>query len=400
MPSVAKHIATLQPSATLALNAKARILRDQGLKIENFSVGEPDFSWPEIAGEEAIRSIKKDPICYGTAGGTPELRKSIQQKLLQENHLQVDLDQIVCGVGAKQILYHLIHALLDPEDEVMIHLPCWTSYPQQIASAHGKWIPIPMIDHLKQDQDPFDPEYLEKFFSPKTKALLLCSPNNPAGYVLSKKQLTKLADYLMNKDIWLISDEIYEYYTYRHPHLSLVDVCKELKDRYIHINGISKSFAMTGWRMGYMAGPKPVASLVKTLISHSSTCLPIFVEKAATRVIQGGKELVASHIATMKAKRDLAVSLLIGIQGVTLLNPDGAFYLFLDLREKLHHSQDYPNANTLQLSLDLLHHHHLSVLAGEAFGCPGFLRISYAKPTEDISKGLTKLRDFLEKDLR
>lgn len=391
MPSLSKHITALRPSATLEINAESRKLKNAGHKIWNFSVGEPDFRPPEEAVGAATHSLHNDPIRYGSAGGGLPLRTAIAHKLKKENHLAVDLDQIVCGVGAKQLLYHLMHALLNPGDEVVVHKPYWTSYGQQILSAQGKLVDIP---YFTEAEDPLDPDYIDGFITAKTKALILCSPNNPAGYVLKPASLKALAHYLAQKDLWIISDEIYEYFAFDHPHSSVYNHCEALKDRYIHINGISKSYAMTGWRVGYMAAPKPVAKLVKTLISHSSTCLPTFVEKAAHKVIEGGPRLMKDRFASLKQKRDLAVSLLSGIPSVTWVKPEGAFYLFLDVRKPLAHSEKYAGSTTA-MALELLHQHHVTVVAGEAFGCPGFLRVSYACSTADLRGGLGKLKRFL-----
>lgn len=399
MPSLAHHIRALQPSATLAINTMARQLRSQGHKICNFSVGEPDYPPPHGAIWATVNSLYTDPIRYGMAGGGLELRTAIQDKLSKENGYDVSVDQIVCGAGAKHILHHLMCTLINPGDEIALHRPYWTSYRQQIASAQGVTVDIPY--HRDGGQCPYDPEYLDQYFTPSTKGFILCSPNNPTGHMPSQQQLTKLARYLLNKDVWIISDEIYEYITFDHPHQSLYNVCPELKDRYIHINGISKSFAMTGWRMGYLAGPQPVAHLVKTLISHSTTSLPIFVEKAATWAISRGSELMSESIGKLKSKRDAAIQLLKGVDDLTWIEPHGAFYLFIDLRKRLQTSGCYLKSeagtyDTLQLSLDLLHHHHVTVVAGEAFGCPGFIRISYATAMGDLTSGLGKLVEFLK----
>lgn len=393
MPSLSHHISALKPSATLEINSAAQNLRDQGHKIWNFSVGEPDYPPPVCAYWQTVQSMCSDPIRYGKAGGGVKLREAIQGKLTRENNLTVQLDEIVCGVGAKQILHHLMHAILNEGDEVLIHKPYWTSYSQQIASAKAVTVAIPY--HRDDGGSPFDPDYLERYIGPRTKAFLLCSPNNPAGYMVHGHELKRLAEYLNTKDIWIISDEIYEYITFDHPHQSVYNHCPQLKDRYIHINGISKSFAMTGWRMGYMAAPQAITQLVKTLISHSSTSLPIFVERAACSVIEQGADLMSTEIAQLKDKMKLSVELLSQVNHISWIHPQGAFYLFVDLRQLLKLSDTYHHNNTLALSMDLLKGHHITVVAGEAFGCPGFIRISFATSNHDLKGGLSKLVDFL-----
>ncbi|MCY4443964.1 MAG: aminotransferase class I/II-fold pyridoxal phosphate-dependent enzyme [Proteobacteria bacterium] len=391
MPNLAKHLDALQPSATLAINSQARKLRSSGKKIWNFSVGEPDYPCPQEIIEAALTSIGQDPIRYGSAGGGLALREAIQHKLKKENNLSYDMDQIVCGTGAKQVLYHLMHSLFDPGDELLIHTPCWTSYKEQLTSARGKLITMPFVS-----EKPFDPEYIEQFVTTNTKALLLCSPNNPAGYVIAHQQLEILADYLKEKDWWIISDEIYEYYSFSGKHRSIIDYAPELADRYIHINGVSKSFAMTGWRMGYLAGPKHVAKRVKTLISHSSTCLPIFVEKAAEVAIKAGSTLMKGYQQTLRTRKALATELASTMDHIHYIDPQGAFYLFMNIKELLtrcHPSKGYQPTDSLKLCSHLLEHFHVSTVAGEAFLCPGYLRLSYAADKNDLKEGMSRMAE-------
>lgn len=394
MPALARLASSLEPSATLALNSRIRELSQSGVKVWNFSVGEPDYPPPEGAITAAIHSLQHDPIRYGKAGGGAELKAALRAKLLRENSLDVTAQQIVCGVGAKQVLYHLMHALLDPGDEVLNHTPCWTSYVQQIRSTGARHIALPYLQD-DEDHQPFAPEYIEKYASAQTKVFLLCSPNNPAGYVVKEEQLKVLGEYLLSKDWWIISDEIYEHITFDVPHRSLIQVVPELKERFIYVGGVSKSYAMTGWRMGYLAAPPEVSHVVRSLISHSSTCLPIFVEKAATWVIEQGPKVMSSSWQSLKAKRARALEILSGIPHLSVVPPEGAFYIFMDVRQILERSSAFSPGDTLSFCQHLLERCRVGLLAGEAFLCPGYVRLSYATSLEDLNEGL----EILKKEL-
>ena len=398
MPKISNQLQKITPSATLALNALSTKLRAQNHKVYNFSVGEPDY--PSNPGTiiSGIQSMCVDEIRYGSAGGSLQLKSAIQKKFKKENNLDFEPEEIVCGVGAKQVLFHLMQVLLNPGDEVLLHKPAWTSYTQQITSAYAKCVLIPYFcteDHHKLTESAFSPEYIDSYSTDRTKAILLCSPNNPCGYALSIKQLKVLADYLLTKDWWIICDEIYEYFNFDNKHVSLLELCPKLKDKMIIVNGVSKSFAMTGWRMGYLAGEKNAIAGVKKLISHSSTSIPIFVEKAAMWTIDQGKDLMTDQIKNMKQKRDLAESIIKKINNLDYLKPQGAFYIYLDVRKILKLSTKYKDLDSLQLCYDLLLKHKVSTVAGEGFSTPGYLRISYATSFEDIQNGLAILSNFL-----
>ena len=399
MPQLSSLINQIKPSATLELNSMAAKLRSQGAKVYNLSVGEPDYRCDNGTLLAGISSMCNDPIKYGSAGGGIDLRAAIVEKFKQENQLDFTVDEVVCGVGAKQVLFHLMQILLDSKDQVLVHKPAWTSYVQQIISAKADPVLIPYfcsdsIDDLNAQA--YDPEYIDSFVSDKTKAILLCSPNNPCGYALSKENLIKLGQYLLDKDWWIICDEIYEYFNFDEPHLSLLNLFPKLKDRIIIVNGVSKSFAMTGWRMGYLAANEKVAKGVKALISHSSTCLPVFVEKAATWTINHGKSLMTEQIDQIRKKRDLALSIVSTIDDLKYVKPQGAFYIFCDVKKLLKSTDKYDDNDSMQLSLDLLKKHHVSMVPGEGFSTPGYLRLSYACSKQDIISGLDKFKQFVK----
>jgi aspartate aminotransferase len=390
---LSRKIAALKPSPTVALNGKAKEMARQGTKVYNFAVGEPDFPTPESICQVAIQSLQNGRTKYAPAGGSPALREAISNKLKRDNQLDYKPEQIVVGVGAKEILFHLNLALLNEGDEVLIPAPYWVSYTAQVEAAGAKpvFIPMPEDHHAPR----LTPEAIAAHASPKTKAIILTSPNNPAGYVLKKHELEAIGQYLEDKPWWIIGDEIYEYMTFDTEHHSLAQLNPKLLDRYLLVNGLSKGFAMTGWRVGYLAGPERVVKLVKTLQTQSSTCLPPFIEDAAIYALQLGQGAMAEKFALLRERRDLAVSLLDGFPGVTMIPPEGAFYIFVDIREALGKSAKFGQTDSMKFGDYLLETYHVAMVPGEAFGVPGFLRLSYAASKDDLQEGLERLGQAL-----
>jgi len=393
LPTLSQRISQLQPSPTVALNTKAKELADQGHKIINFSVGEPDFSTPKVIVDAGIKALAEGKTRYGAAGGGLPLRKAIAGKLLNDNQLTYGPEHIVVGIGAKEILFHLSLALLNPGDEVLIPAPYWVSYTEHVLAAGAIPIVIPMPKDHKSPR--LTPEMIAAYATPKTKAIVLTSPSNPGGYVIPPEQIKAIGEYLTDKPWWIISDEIYEYMSYDGPSISMATLCPGVRDRFILVNGFSKGYAMTGWRVGYMAGPKPVADLVRTLQTQSSTCLPPFVEEGAIEALRHGKGLMADQMKLLHHRRDLAVELLQAYPELDMLPPNGAFYIFIDLRKVLAKSTLYANDNSLDFSKKLLETYHVAMVPGEAFGAPGFIRLSYAAHEDTLKEGLKRLGNFL-----
>ena len=389
---VSKKISSLQVSPTVALNSKAKQLKASGADVLNFAVGEPDYGTPQQVIDIAVNALKTGKTKYGPAGGGLPFRTAISEKLSRENGLDYPPEQIVCGIGAKEILFHISLSLLNDGDEVLLTAPFWVSYQDQIKAAGGVPVLIPMTD----GKPCFDPEVIEKYSSPRTVAYLLCSPNNPAGYALSHDELQVLGNYLAEKNWWVISDEIYEYLTFDTPHTSLLKACPQLREQYILVNGMSKSFAMTGWRVGYCCGPTKVMKLVKSLQSHSSTCLPPFIEEAACWAIKQGASLMSEQLSLLKARRDLAVDCIKAIKGLSYIQPQGAFYLFIDVRPALKSSTKFGDDDSMAFCEYLLEEKHIAVVPGEAFGSPGYLRLSYATDENTIRKGTQRLQEAVE----
>jgi aspartate aminotransferase len=392
---IAPRVASLKSSPTIALNSRVQQLARDGHDIVNLTVGEPDYPTPRPIVERAIASLNQQRTKYGPAGGGLGLRQAIAEKLQQENHLAFSADEVVVGCGAKEILCHLFLSLVAPGDEVLLPCPFWVSYEDQIKLAEGRPVLIPPAFDQERNLI-LEPEMLEKWATDKTVALVLCSPSNPSGSVLSRAALLRLGAYLKTKNWWIISDEIYEYFSYEQRHNSLLQLCPELKDRFILVNGLSKSFAMTGWRVGYAAGPQRVISTVKTLQSHSSTCLPPFIEDAAEWAVAQGAELMRHEIASMQARRDLAVTLARPLADFNFVPPRGAFYLFVDIRQILAKSPQYANLSSLAFCEGLLEQQKVAVVPGEAFGAPGYLRISYACDEQKLREGFRRIALYLQ----
>lgn len=391
---LSRRISALSPSPTVALNAKAKKLKAEGNDVLNFTVGEPDLDTPASVVEVAIDSLKKGRTKYGPAGGSVEFRTAIAEKLKRENKLDFAADQIVCGIGAKEILFHLFLGLLNKGDEVLINTPCWVSYGAQIQAAGGTPVYIPMSE--EKGAAPVSAAQIEKYITPKTKAFVLCSPNNPAGYALDKGTLQEIADLFAKKDIYVISDEIYEYLSFDTPHHSIGSLNPGLGSKYIHVNGLAKGFAMTGWRVGYLAAPAPVAKLVKILQSQSSTCIPPFIEDAALSAIQKGNSLLSEGIEKLSARRSIVKKHLDAIDGVSYIEPQGAFYVFIDMREVLKKSDKFADHDTMGFCEFLLTEHNVAVVPGEAFHCAGYFRWSYAASEDSLNKGFERFANAVK----
>lgn len=392
MIALSRRYAQIPPSPTLALDARAKALAAEGTKVLNFAVGEPDFSAPQAVVEATIAALKQNKTRYGVAGGGQKLRELIAAKLLRENKLTFDPSQIVAGIGAKEILFHLFLTLLEEGDEVLLPTPYWVSYTSHAIACGAKCVTLPLAAEAPR----ITKDMVERALTPRTKLVMLNSPNNPAGYVLSESELRAIGEALRDKNVWIISDEIYEYLAFDRPHVSLLTLMPELKDRFILVNGLSKGYAMTGFRVGYCAAPEPVAKLVRTLESQSSTCLPPFIEEGAIKALELGPGVMADDIAKLRSRRDLAVKRLKEIPDTRFLKPEGAFYVFIDVRDALKHDPRFKNDDTLAFSRMLLEEHHVAMVPGEAFGTKGFLRLSYAVNNEDLEEGIARLAQALK----
>ena len=387
----AQRVDALRPSLTIGLNAKGRALRAQGVRFYSLSMGEPGPPTPQAIVQEAMKVMATGNVRYSVAGGTEELRQAVVDKYKRENQLDYATNEVVCGCGSKEILLHTFMSILDPGDEVILLAPYWVSYIEQIKVCEAKAVVVP----YDPQQSLPSVERLERYVTPRTKAIVLNYPNNPTGHVPSRAAYEELGKYLQSKNCWVVSDEIYEYMVYNDEgrHYSILNVCPQLRERTILINGLSKGFAMTGWRVGYALANQEVVSHVKKLQSHSTTCLPSFTEQAAIFALSQGKPLMQEMIDNIGIGLQKIQQLLRGMQELTFAPAQGAFYVFPQLPEWLSRTA-YPTA--LAFSEWMLEKHRLMLVPGESFGVERHIRVSGTMPEDYTQQGLALLTQGLD----
>ena len=380
----------LKPSETLAISAKAKALRAQGRDVIDFSVGEPDFNTPDNVIQAAEHAMAEGFTKYTQASGLPALRQAIADKLQRENDLHYEPDQIIVSCGAKHVLYNLARVLVDPGDEVIIPGPYWVTYPTQVEMAGGTPVIIPTT---AEDDFKITGEVLRRYLTPATKGIILNSPCNPTGAVYAPEELQDLADVLGDTDLYVITDEIYEHMVYDGlRQISIATLSPALKERCIVVNGLSKSFSMTGWRVGYCAGPADVVAACGHLQSQSTSNPTAFAQIAAIEALTGPQDSVHAMAAAFVERRDFVVQRLNAIDGISCPMPQGAFYTFPKINALFGRRA---NGRTLSNSADvidyLLDTAGVAVVPGEAFGADDYMRLSYAASMEALHTGLDRL---------
>ncbi len=390
---LSSRMAQVKPSATLALNARARALTQQGVDVVSFAAGEPDFDTPAHVKQAAIAALEKGFTRYTATAGIPELRQAISNKLQRDNGLAYAPDEVVVTVGAKQALFNALQALVGEGDEVIIFSPYWVSYPDMVTLAGGRPVIIPTRE--ADDWAP-SPDALRQALTPKTRAVILNSPSNPTGSVLSEAALKGVAEAVGGHDCVLITDDIYEKLLYgTAPFRNVLNVAPALRDRTLVVNGFSKSFSMTGWRLGYAAGPKPLISAMQLIQDQSTSNATSFAQRGALAALEGPTGFLAEMVAEYKARRDLMVAGLNALEGVKCRTPDGAFYVFPDVRALCErHYKGAKVGGSLRLSEILLEDFQLAAVPGAPFGAEGNLRLSFVTSRPVIEKGLERLRAF------
>lgn len=381
----------LQPSATLAMSQKSAELKAQGIDIINMSVGEPDFSTPQHIKEAAKQAIDDNWTKYSPVAGYGDLRKAICEKLKKENGLDYEPTQIVVGNGAKQAVCNAVMALVNPGDEVIIPAPYWVSYPQMVLMAGG----TPTFVEATIEQDfKITPLQLEAAITPATKALILCSPCNPTGSVYSQEELDALAEILRRHPrIFVIADEIYEHINYTGHHGSLAKSA-DMKDRCVVINGVSKAYAMTGWRIGFLAATSEIAKACSKLQGQYTSGPSSVSQKAATVAFTASQNCVEEMRQAFERRRDLIVRLAKEIPGFEVNIPQGAFYLFPKCSYYFgKHDKDRIINNSTDFALYLLEVGHVATVGGDAFGSPECFRMSYATSDENIIEALKRIKE-------
>lgn len=394
MEGVSFRVSEMTESETIAMSQRSRELQSQGINVINLSVGEPDFATPDHIKEAAKRAVDENYSHYSPVPGFPQLRKAIAEKLQRDNGLDYAIDQIVVTNGAKQAIYNAVLCVVNPGDEVIVPAPYWVSYLEIIKLAQGR--PV-VVDGPAETQYKITPEQLEAALTPKTRLLFLNSPSNPTGSVYSKQELEALARVLeKHPRVMVLSDEIYEYILYEGEHVSMA-AFSWMKERVMVINGFSKGFAMTGWRIGYVAAPVWVAKACAKLQGQQTSGACSIAQMAAVAAYTNGLEAPLAMRKAFLRRRDLMLELAGQIKGLVVQTPPGAFYLFPDVRSffgKGDGSRIIENAN--DLSMYLLEKAHVACVSGNAFGSPGNLRISYAASDEQLKEAMKRMKQALE----
>lgn len=390
---LSKKAKNINPSITLEITAKAKELKDSGVDVVSFSAGEPDFNTPSNILSAAVTAMNEGKTKYTATPGILELRKSICKKLNYDNGLDYNPNQIVVSTGAKQCLANVFMAILDDEDEVLVPVPYWVSYTELIQLAGG--VPV-TVENLKENSYKYDVKELAKKVTTKTKAILINSPNNPTGTIYSKAELSELAEFAKEHNIFIISDEIYEKLIYDEmEHVSIASLSKDAYERTIVINGFSKTYAMTGWRIGYTASSVELAKAMGSIQSHMTSNTNSITQYAAIEALEGPQLEINNMIIEFEKRRNYMASRLENIKDITYIRPQGAFYIMVNIETFYGKSI---NGNVINSSLDfskiILEEKKVAVIPGEGFGLNGFIRLSYATSMENIETGLDRIGQF------
>ena len=395
MNDVSQRIKNLAESATLAMSQKSQELKAQGVDVINMSVGEPDFCTPSHIKEAAKQAVDDNFSFYTPVPGYLSLRKAISEKLKRENGLDYAPDQIVVGNGAKQELCNVVLALINKGDEVIIPTPAWVSYMEMVKLAEGVTVEL-FADHKQNFK--ITPEQLENAITNRTRLVMLCSPSNPTGAVYTKQELEALANVLAkHENVMILADEIYEHINYVGEVNSIAQF-ESVRDRCVIINGVSKAYAMTGWRIGFVAGPKWVIKAVSKLQGQYTSGCSSIAQKAAEAAFAGPQDCVEEMRQAFERRRDLIIDLMSEIPGISLTKPDGAFYVMPEVSSYFgKRFGDRVINNDGDLALYLLEEGHVSGVSGAAFCAPGYLRFSYATSDENIRKAVARIKEALAK---
>lgn len=395
MSQVSARIASLAVSETLAMSQKSNELKAQGINVINLSVGEPDFFTPAHVKEAAKKAIDDNFSFYTPVPGYLSLRQAICKKLETENGLSYKPEQIICSNGAKQDVCNVVLCVVNPGDEVIIPAPCWVSYVEMVKLAEGKSVVI--RTGIEQDFK-MTPAQLEAAITPKTRAIILCSPSNPTGSIYSKDELEAIANVLAkHPNIIIIADEIYEHINYLGKHESIAQF-ENIKDRVAIINGVSKAYAMTGWRLGWVAAPQWLASACNKLQGQYTSGASSIAQKAAEAAYLGDQQCVEDMRLAFQRRRDLIVKLASEIEGFKVNKPEGAFYLFPECSYYIGKSYNGRQINTsADLAMFLLEEGHVACVGGLAFEAPDYIRFSYATSDENIVEAMRRVKETLGK---
>jgi aspartate aminotransferase len=396
MKQLSQKLLAIKPSPTLSIDAKAKALKAEGVDVVNFGVGEPDFDTPDNIKEAAVKAINSGFTKYTPVGGTEELKTAVVDKFMKDNNLEYSTQEVVVSCGAKHSLYNIASALLDTGDEVIIPSPFWVSYPDQVLLQNG--VPV-IVGTDERNSFQVAPERLEACITQKTKAFILNSPSNPTGMAYDRKNLEAIAELALKHDFYIISDEIYEKLLYDGvKHTSIASLSSEIKKRTLTVNGLSKSHSMTGWRIGFTAGPKEIISAITKIQSQSTSNPTSIAQKAAVEALNGKQDFIPLMVSEFDKRRKYIIDRLNTIKGVTCTRPTGAFYVFPNVSSFYgkHYGNQQMNTS-FDLSSYLLENASVAAVPGGAFGADGYIRISYATSMENIQKGLDRIEEALAK---
>ena len=398
MSFIASRLKRIKPSMTVGINVKANALRAEGKDVLVLAAGEPDFDTPANIRKAAFDAMESGQTRYVPGKGTPALQKAIQSKFIKDNNLEYSLDEIIVGVGGKHIIYNAMMATLNPDDEVIIPAPFWVSYPDIVLLAEGK----PIIVECPESQNfKITPNQLEKSINEKTKWLMLNSPSNPTGAVYSKSELKELAEVLLKyPHVLIMSDDIYEKIIYDNLEFgTLASIEPRLKDRCLTLNGVSKAYCMTGWRLGYCGASKEIIAAMNKMQSQSNTSTSSISMAAAVEALEGSQEFIKEHNKAFVRRRDMVVSLLNEIEGINCLTPEGAFYVYPSCEGVI--GKQTPDGNKIATDEDfmnyLLESEGIAGVHGAAFGLSPYFRLSYATSDEILKDACSRIKRACEK---
>jgi len=383
---VSKRSQDITKSVTLSVVEKVKALKREGKDIMSFGAGEPDLETPGNIKDAGIEAIKKGITRYTSGNGTIELREAITAKLKKENSLSYDASQVIVSSGAKHSLHNVLQALIDPGDEVIVPVPYWVSYPELVKLSSGKPVFAKTDDNLQMTAD-----LISKKITKKTKALFLNSPCNPSGAVITSVELKKIGKLAVEEGIIVISDEIYEKIIFDKEHISIASLGKDIKSHTVVINGVSKAYSMTGWRIGYAAGPDEIINAMSKVQSHATSCPNAIGQHASVEALSGPQDMLETMRLEFQRRRDLMVTRLNEIEGIKCSRPDGAFYAFPDISSVCSGSMEFTER--------LIDQENVAVVPGIAFGMDKHVRLSFATSMEKIKEGLDRIERFVRNQI-
>ena len=402
MSILSTSLSRIKESPTIAITQKARLLKESGKEVIALASGEPDFDTPDNIKAAAIKAIKEGQTKYTAVDGTPELKKAIVNKFKKENNLSFDVDNITVGTGGKQVIYNCILATINPGDEVIIPAPYWVSYPDMVLLAGGT---PKFVECDEQSDFKISADQLDKMITNKTKWFILNSPGNPTGMCYSRSELTELVKVLKkHKHVNILTDDIYEHIIYQDKgsndskFVNILEIDNSLSDRTLVVNGVSKAYAMTGWRIGYAAGSKTLIKAIQKIQSQSTTNPSSISQAAAVEALNGDQSFINPRAIEFKKRRDFVVSALNNTKGLTCVNPQGAFYVFPNCKKLMNKKTSSGKVikNDTDFATYLLEETGVAIVQGSAFGLEGYFRISYATSMQILEKAVAKIKIFCE----